>query len=143
VRDRAQALFGRCQGLATKIKAAGQLDEALQGMAGQAVRSLTMADQAFGQGLFAVAYDRLVTATVLAESVVLGIEVGRAYREAGEAGARRYLESLRKPAGTKLEALIKRLDQTSAKTLADGAALAEGYGMANRGGREPAAQPDA
>lgn len=130
VRDRAQALFGRCQGLATKIKAAGQLDEALQGMAGQAARSLTMADQAFGQGLFAVAYDRLVTATVLAESVVLGIEVSRAYREGGEAGARRYLESLRKPAGTKLEALIKRLDQTSAKTLADGAALAEGYGMA-------------
>ena len=130
VRDRAQALFGRCQGLATKIKAARQLDEALQGMAGQAVRSLTMADHAFGQGLFAVAYDRLVTATVLAESVVLGIEVGRAYREAGEAGARRYLESLRKPAGSKLEALIKRLDQTSARTLADGAALAEGYGMA-------------
>ena len=130
VRDRAQALFGRCQGLATKIKAAGQLDEALQGMAGQAARSLTMADQAFGQGLFAVAYDRLVTSTVLAESVVLGIEVSRAYREGGEAGARRYLESLRKPAGTKLEALIKRLDQTSAKTLADGAALAEGYGMA-------------
>jgi hypothetical protein len=130
VRDRAQGLFRRCQGLATKIQAAGQLDEALQGMAGQAARSLTMADHAFGQGLFAVAYDRLVTAAVLAESVVLGIEVGRAYREAGEAGARRYLESLRKPAGSKLEALIKRLDQTSARTLADGAALAEGYGMA-------------
>jgi hypothetical protein len=130
VRDRAQALFGRCQGLATKIKAAGQLDEALQGMAGQAARSLTLADQAFGQGLFAVAYDRLVTATVLAESAVLGVEVSRAFREGGEAGARRYLESLRKPASTKLDALIKRLDQTSAKTLADGAALAEGYGMA-------------
>jgi hypothetical protein len=130
VRDRAQGLFRRCQGLATKIQAAGQLDEALQGMAGQAARSLTMADQAFGQGLFAVAYDRLVTATVLAESVVLGIEVSRAYRDGGEAGARRYLESLRKPASTKLDALIKRLDQTSAKTLADGAALAEGYGMA-------------
>ena len=130
LRDRVQGLFRRCQGLAAKIKAASQLDEALQGMAGQAARSLTMADQAFGQGLFAVAYDRLVTATVLAESVVLGIEVSRAYHEGGEAGARRYLESLRKPANTKLDALIKRLDQTRAQTLADGAALAEGYGMA-------------
>jgi hypothetical protein len=130
LRDRVQGLFRRCQGLAAKIKAAGQLDEALQGMAGQAARSLTMADQAFGQGLFAVAYDRLVTATVLAESVVLGVEVGRAFREGGEGGARRYLESLRKPANTKLDALIKRLDQTRAQTLADGAALAEGYGMA-------------
>ncbi len=130
VRDRAQGLFRRCQGLAAKIKAAGKLDDALQGMAGQAARSLTLADQAFGQGLFAVAYDRLVTATVLAESVVLGLEVSRAFREGGEAGARRYLESLRKPASAKLDALIKRLDQTAARTLADGAALAEGYGMA-------------
>lgn len=130
VRDRAQGLFRRCQGLATKIKAAGRLDDALQGMAGQAARSLTMADQAFGQGLFAVAYDRLVTATVLAESVVLGLDVSRAFREGGEAGARRYLESLRKPASAKLDALIRRLDQTAARTLADGAALAEGYGMA-------------
>jgi len=130
VRDRAQGLFKRCQGLAAKIKAAGQLDPALQGMASQAARSLTLADQAFGQGLFAVAYDRMVTATVLAESVVLGLEVGRAFREGGEAAGRRYLESLRKPASAKLDALIKRLDQTSAQTLADGAALAEGYGMA-------------
>lgn len=130
VRDRALGLLRRCEGLATKIKTAGQLDEALHGMAGQAGRSLTMADQAFGQGLFAVAYDRLVTAAVLAESVVLGVEVSRAYHEGGEAGARRYLESLRKPTNTKLDALIKRLDQTTAKTLADGAALAEGYGMA-------------
>ena len=130
VRDRAQGLFARCQGLATKIKAAGQLDDALQGLASQAARSLALADQAFGQGLFAVAYDRLVTATVLAESVVLGLEVGRAFRDGGEAGARRYLGSLRTPASAKLDALIKRLDQTSAQTLADGAALAEGYGMA-------------
>jgi hypothetical protein len=130
LRDRVQGLFGRCQALAAKIKAAGQLDEALQGMASQAGRSLNSADQAFGQGLFAVAYDRLVTAAVLAESVVLGIEVSRAYREGGDGGARRYLESLRKPANSKLDALIKRLDQTSAQTLADGAALAEGYGMA-------------
>jgi hypothetical protein len=130
LRDRVQGLFRRCQGLAAKIKAAGQLDDALQGMASQAARSLSLANQAFGQGLFAVAYDRMVTASVLAESVVLGIEVSRAYREGGEGGARRYLESLRKPANTKLDALIKRLDQTSATTLADGAALAEGYGMA-------------
>jgi hypothetical protein len=130
LRDRVQGLFRRCQGLAAKIKAAGQLDDTLQGMASQAARSLTRADQAVGQGLFAVAYDRMVTASVLAESVVLGVEVGRAFREGGEAGARRYLESLRKPASTKLDALIKRLDQTAAKTLADGAALAEGYGMA-------------
>lgn len=130
VRDRAQGLFKRCQGLAAKIKAAGQIDPALQGMASQAARSLTLADQAFGQGLFAVAYDRMVTATVLAESVVLGLEVGQVFREGGEAAGRRYLESLRKPASAKLDALIKRLDQTSAQTLADGAALAEGYGMA-------------
>jgi hypothetical protein len=88
-------------------------------MASQAARSLTRADQAFGQGLFAVAYDRMVTGSMLAESVVLGVEVGRAFREGGEGGARRYLESLRKPASTKLDALIKRLDQTSAQTLAE------------------------
>lgn len=130
VRDRAQRLLRRFQGLAAKVKAAGQLDGPLQGMASQAARSLALADQAFGQGLFAVAYDRLVTATVLAESVVLGLEVGQAFREGGEAGGRRYLEALRKPASAKLDALIKRLDQTAPQSLADGAALAEGYGMA-------------
>ena len=130
VRDRTQNLFRRCQGLATKVKAAGQLDAALQGMASQAERSMALADRAFGQGLFAVAYDRMVTATVLAESVVLGLEVGRAFREGGEAAGRRYLDSLRKPASAKLETLIKRLDQTNPQTLGDGAALAEGYGMA-------------
>ncbi len=132
VRERAQALVRRYQALAAKVKAAGQLDPALQGMAGQAERAQALAVQAFIQGLFAVAYDRMVTATVLGESVVLGLDIGRALREGGEVGGRRYLEALRKPAATKLEALVKRLDQTNPQTLADGAALAEAYGMATQ-----------
>jgi hypothetical protein len=129
VRDRTQGLVRRYQALAAKVKASGQLDPALQGIAGQAERSQGLAVQALIQGLFAVAYDRMVTATLLGESVVLGLDIGRALREGGEPAGRRYLETLRKPAGAKLEALVKRLDQTHPQSLADGAALAEAYGM--------------
>jgi len=129
VRDRTQGLARRYQALAAKVKASGQLDPALQGIAGQAERSQGLAVQALIQGLFAVAYDRMVTATVLGESVVLGLEIGHALREGGEPAGRRYLETLRKPAGAKLDALVKRLDQTSPQSLADGAALAEAYGI--------------
>jgi hypothetical protein len=132
VRDRTQGLVRRYQALTAKVKASGQLDPALQGMAGQAERSQALAAQALIQGLFAVAYDRMITATVLGESVVLGLDIGRALREGGEPAARGYLETLRKPAGAKLEGLVKRLDQTSPQSLADGAALAEAYGMATQ-----------
>jgi hypothetical protein len=132
LRDRTQGLVRRYQALAAKVKASGQIDPALQGLAGQAERSQGLAVQALIQGLFAVAYDRMVTATVLGESVVLGLDLGRVLREGGEPAGRGYLETLRKSAGAKLDALVKRLDQTSPQSLSDGAALAEAYGMATQ-----------
>ena len=133
VRDRTQALIGRYQAFASQVKAAGQLNPEYQQTMAQGERAHALAIQAFTQGLFAVAYDRMVTANLMAEAVLLGITLNRVGQQGGEPALRDLLERLKQVAG-KFDALVKRLDKENPRTLADAAAVAEAYGMATQAG---------
>jgi hypothetical protein len=129
VRDRAQALTGRYQSFAAQVKAAGQLDREFQQMITQAERAYSVAQRALSQGLFAVTYDRMVTANLMIEAVLLGITINRVAQQGGEPAIKNLFETL-KSVVHKLDAFLKKLDSIQPRTLADGAALAEAYGMA-------------
>ena len=129
VRDRAQALMGRYQSFAGQVRAAGQLVPELQQMVAQADQAHGTAQRAFSQGLFAVAYDRMVTANLLIEAALLGVTINRVVQQGGESAVAPLFERL-KSVVNKLEAFLKKLDSIQPRSLADGAALAEAYGMA-------------
>jgi len=129
VRERAQALMARYQSFAGQVRAAGQLAPEMQQMAAQADQKYGTAQRAFSQGLFAVAYDRMVTANMLIEAALLGITINRTVQQGGEAAVAPLFEKL-KSVVNKVDAFLKKLDSIQPRSLADGAALAEAYGMA-------------
>ena len=129
VRDRSQALMGRYQSFAAQVRAAGQLAPELQQVVAQAEQAHATAQRAFSQGLFAVTYDRMVTANLLIEGVLLGVTINRVVQQGGEAAITPLFDRL-KSVVHKLDAFLKKLDSIQPRTLADGAALAEAYGMA-------------
>jgi len=129
IQNRAQMLMNKYFSLSSRVKTAGELPEDLKQVTAQALRALSFGNKAFTQGLFAVAYDRLATANLMMEVVLMGIEINRSIQEGGDQGLKNYFDSLKTALG-KINGFAKRLDLENPKTLSDAAALSEAYGVA-------------
>jgi len=117
--------------LFSKVKAAGELTEDLKQVMAQSLRAQSLGVKAFTQGLFAVAYDRMATATLMMEAVLMGIDINRSIKEGGDQGLKNYFDSLKTATG-RINGFVKRLDIENPRNLSDAAALSEAYGVATQ-----------
>ncbi len=129
IQNRAQVLFSKFRELSAKVKMAGDLPQELGQIMTQAERAHSLARNAADQGLFTVAYDRLITAVLMAQSAQLAVDILQTMQGRGEQALQGYFDSLRAVQG-KLDAFLSRLDMETPQTLSDAAALSEAYGLA-------------